>query len=186
MTAGSGPRTPGKALERAFFERPAPEVAENLMGKLICRRSRGAVVRLALNEVEAYDGFEDRASHAHRGPTPRNAVMFGRAGVCYVYLCYGMHWMLNIVTGRQDFPGAVLLRGAGAFSGPGRLTKGLGIDGSMNRRPAIPRNGLWLEDGGIVVGRRDIQRRARVGVDYAGPRWSRRKWRWIWIGGEIP
>jgi DNA-3-methyladenine glycosylase len=184
MAAGSGFRTAGTVLERAFFERPAPVVAENLMGKSLCRRSEGAIDRLTLNEVEAYDGFEDRASHAHRGRTLRNAVMFGRPGVCYVYLCYGIHWMLNIVTGPQDFPGAVLLRGAGAFSGPGRLTKGLGIDGSMNQRPAIPRSGLWLEDGGIVVGRRDIQRTARVGVDYAGPRWSRRKWRWVWSGGQ--
>ncbi len=100
-------------------------MARDLPGKYLCCRIKGRILSQPLVEVEAYDGFCDKASHAHRGPTTRNAVMFGPAGYWYVFLCYGMHWMLNIVTGPKEYPAAILIRSAGEYSGPGRLTKAL-------------------------------------------------------------
>jgi len=101
-----------KILTSSFFDRPTPEVAREMLGKWLCRRmSDGEILRMRISETEAYDGHEDKACHAHNGKTPRNEVMFGKAGFWYVYLCYGMHWMLNVVTGPIDFPAAVLVRG---------------------------------------------------------------------------
>ncbi len=121
----------GKALPFAFFNRPTLEAAEDLLGCFLCRRLKPSearfvrsafgtktdigigkdnIIRLEITEVEAYDGFGDKASHAHRGKTERNAAMFGEAGRWYVYFTYGMHWMLNIVTGPKGYPAAVLIR----------------------------------------------------------------------------
>ena len=100
-------------------------------------------------EVEAYDGFHDKASHAARGKTKRNAPMFGHAGHWYVYFTYGMHWMLNIVTGKKGYPAAVLIRGVNGIHGPARLTKKLKIDGKFDDLPANRKTGLWIEDGGF-------------------------------------
>lgn len=110
-----------KVLTKKFFERNALKVAENLLGKFLCRSALGGATAKSLRrptstcymitEVEAYDGFRDKASHAHRGRTLRNAPMFGEAGRWYVYFTYGMHWMLNIVIGPKDYPAAVLIRG---------------------------------------------------------------------------
>ena len=100
-----------KVLEEAFFDRPTLTVAEELLGKNLCREVNGEIRRMRICEAEAYDGPDDKACHAHRGKTPRNEVMFGAAGRWYVYLCYGIHWMLNAVTGPADYPAAVLIRG---------------------------------------------------------------------------
>ena len=86
-------------------------IAENILGKVLVRRYRGRIGVYLLTEVEAYDGPHDKASHAHHGKTPRNAQMFGEAGKWYVYFVYGMHWMLNIVTGPKEYPAAILIRG---------------------------------------------------------------------------
>ncbi len=137
-------------------------------------------------EVEAYDGPGDRASHSYRGRTARNAPMFGPAGCWYVYLCYGVHEMLNLVTGPAGYPAAILIRGTVLASGPGRLTKALQITRRLNNRPAAPRSGLWLEERGLLVVRpgvkvlpRQIRRLPRVGVAYAGPIWSAKKYRFL-------
>ncbi len=100
----------GIILERAFFERPATEVAPELLGALIMREINGQRVRAVVVETEAYQGMEDKACHASRGKTKRNAVMFGEAGHAYVYFTYGMHWMLNVVCDDMDQPAAVLIR----------------------------------------------------------------------------
>ena len=121
-----------------------------------------------IHEVEAYIGPHDLACHGRFGRTDRTAVMYGPAGYWYVYLCYGMHWMLNIVTDGEDFPAAVLLRGAGEFNGPGKLTKGLQIDKGLNGLPAEKRSGLWIEDREQRPRRSQILRTPRIGVDYAG------------------
>lgn len=155
-------------LPPAFFDRPADRVARELLGKQLVTRTAEGVVRLEVREVEAYLGSHDLACHGSRGMTKRNATMFGAAGCWYVYLCYGMHWMLNIVTGKPGVPAAVLLRGAGHLSGPGRLTKGLGIDRSLDGAAAAEPAGVWFEDAGVRVPARRITRTPRIGIGYAG------------------
>lgn len=173
-------KTDNPVLEASFFNRPTLEVARALPGKYLCSRIDRETVSLPLIEIESYDGFDDKASHAHRGPTPRNAVMFGPAGYWYVYLCYGIHWMLNIVTGPRDFPAAILVRGAGNYSGPGRLTKALKIDHTLNGRPIARTSSLWLEDRGLDVLNQDVKRLPRVGINYAGPVWTKKPYRFVW------
>ena len=135
-------------------------------------------VRWQITETEAYDGPDDKACHAHKGRTGRTEVMFGPAGIWYVYLCYGVHWMLNIVTGPEDYPAAVLIRGAGSLYGPGRLTRALAISGELNRQPASLATGLWIEHGDPVEAQA-VLTAPRVGVDYSGPDWSQRHYRFI-------
>ena len=107
-----------RPLSRTFFDRPADRVARDLLGsRLVVRGADGRLTRHVVVETEAYLGAHDLACHAARGMTPRNAVMFGPAGVWYVYLCYGMHWMLNVVTGPRGVPAAVLIRGVGDHVG---------------------------------------------------------------------
>lgn len=164
-----------------FYNRPTLEVAGDLLGKFLVRRLEdGSEVALPIHEVEAYDGFEDQASHARRGVTPRTAVMYGPPGVFYVYFCYGIHWLLNVVTGPEKYPAAVLIRGAGAYSGPARLTKALAINGSQNRAAATARSELWLEDRGATPAAAEVSLTPRIGVDYAGPEWSAKPYRFLW------
>ena len=166
-----------KILGEEFFDRPTLTVARELIGKRLCRRIGRRCVKLPIMEVEAYDGVKDKASHAHRGITKRNAVMFGPAGYWYVYLCYGIHWLLNIVTGPREYPAAILIRGAGEYRGPGRLTKALEIDKSHDRLCAKPHSGLWVEEGALRLPSSAIVRKPRIGVDYAGLQWSRKPYR---------
>lgn len=168
----------GPILDEGFFERPALEVAPALLGCNLCRRRGDTILRWPVTETEAYDGPHDKASHAHRGRTQRTDVMFGPPGVWYVYLCYGIHWLLNIVTGPEQYPAAILIRGAGEVSGPGRLTRAMDITGELNRRTAAPHNGLWIE-AGETPHPAQIQRTPRIGVAYAGPDWSRRHYRFV-------
>ncbi|HUC01618.1 MAG TPA: DNA-3-methyladenine glycosylase [Candidatus Paceibacterota bacterium] len=177
----------GKPLSNSFFERSALLVARDLLGKYIVRRRDGRKpVALMITEVEAYDGPLDRASHAFRGRTPRTTVMFGPAGVFYVYFTYGMHWMVNVVTGPEGYPAAILLR-AGAYrnpktgalvhvTGPARLAKFLGVTGGQNRLAAARKNGLWFEDRGIRVPRTKIITGKRIGVEYAGKVWAAKEY----------
>lgn len=175
-----------KILSKNFFEKNTLEVAENLLGKYLVRRIGNKKIALKINEVEAYDGFEDKASHAYKGKTERNKVMFGEAGNWYVYLVYGVHNMLNIVTGKKDYPAAVLIRGAGDINGPGKLTKFLKIDKKMNDKKASVQNGLWFEDRGELVDRKKIKRTSRIGVGYAGPIWSKKNYRFVLIPHPLP
>ena len=168
-----------KILTPAFFNRPTLEVTRDLLGKYLLRRAGGKTQALRLSELEAYDGFEDKASHAHRGSTPRNQVMFGPAGHWYVYLIYGMHWMLNMVTGPKTYPAAVLIRGAEIVSGPGRLTKHLRVDDKQNGEKASRSSGLWIEDRGENIPDSQIITTPRIGVDYAGPVWSQKPYRFV-------
>lgn len=172
-----------KALPQSFFNRPTAMVAEKILGKFLVRRYRGKEIACPVIEVEIYDGLRDRGSHAHRRQTARNAPMFGAAGHWYVYFTYGAHWMLNIVTRGKGYPAALLIRclydprHARRISGPGRLTKALMINTAHNAKRAAPENGLWIEDRGIQVPRAAMRRGARIGIDYAGPYWKRRKLR---------
>lgn len=131
-----------------------------------------------ITEVEAYDGFNDKASHASRGQTERNKVMFGKAGYWYVYFTYGMHWMLNIVTGAKNYPAAILIRATDKVSGPGRLTKFLYIDKKLNSKIASCKSGLWIEDRGVVISKSKIKKAPRIGVAYA-KEWAEKPYRFI-------
>lgn len=167
-----------KVLPAEFFERDTLTVARELLGKYLVRRVRGREIAVMITEVEAYDGPHDKASHAHRGQTERNAPMFGVAGVWYVYLVYGMHEMVNIVTGRKGYPAAVLMRGVESVSGPGRLTKFLNITRAQNGKHATRANGFWIEDRGVVLSDTQIKKTPRIGVDYAGA-WAKKKYRFL-------
>ncbi|MDD5103841.1 MAG: DNA-3-methyladenine glycosylase [Candidatus Peribacteraceae bacterium] len=168
----------GRVLPLSFFNRSALTVARSLLGKYLVRRRNGAVAAAVITEVEAYVGPQDKACHAHRGRTARNAVMFGPAGHWYVYFVYGMHWMLNIVTGPQDYPAAVLIRGVGHWNGPGKLTKALGIDGCLNGKMTHRKSGLWIEDPGCLVPQNAMQRTPRIGVAYAED-WALKPYRFV-------
>ncbi|MEX0690090.1 MAG: DNA-3-methyladenine glycosylase [Candidatus Paceibacterota bacterium] len=168
-----------KILKKDFFERDAFEVAEELLGKYLVRRHRGKEISLKINEVEVYDGHEDRASKASRGKTEANSPMFGEAGRFYVYLTYGMYWMLNIVTSDKGYPSAVLIRGAGEIDGPGKLTRDLKINKSFNNKKSLPENNLWFEDKGEKVAKNEITKTSRVGIDRSGPEWSKKPFRFL-------
>jgi len=154
---------------------PAPELAPALLGKLLCRRlDDGRLVKARITETEAYFGEDDSACHAHCGRTARNAIMYERGGFAYVYLCYGMHEMLNVVSGRTGHPEAVLVRGVTDFPGPGRLTKALSIDRSLNGENLATSKRLWLEDDGL---RPAFSAGPRIGIGYASPEDQARLWR---------
>ncbi|MCW9054792.1 MAG: DNA-3-methyladenine glycosylase [Candidatus Pacebacteria bacterium] len=167
-----------KELTPTFFARPTPTVAEELLGKILVRRICGKEYRHLITEVEAYDGFEDKASHAHRGKTARNEVMFREAGTIYVYLTYGMHYMLNIVTGPLEYPAAVLIRGVSEINGPGRLTKKLSITRTLNRKQLGKDAGLWVEDRGVKIKKDDIVRTPRIGIRSA-EEWTEKPYRFV-------
>ncbi len=173
----------GRPLERAFYRRDTLAVARELLGCVLCRRlANGRVLRGKIVEVEAYDGPHDQASHASRGRTERNAPMFEAGGIAYVYLVYGMHHCLNVVTGPAGYPAAVLLRaaespdGKRSASGPGRLTRAFRIDLSLDRA-SLAGPELWIEPGPRVPDG-EVVRACRVGVDYAGD-WARRPYRFF-------
>jgi DNA-3-methyladenine glycosylase len=169
---------PGKPLPRSFFERSTLVVARELLGCRLCRVIDHEVLAWPITETEAYDGPQDQACHAHKGRTLRTEVMFGPGGVWYVYLCYGVHWMLNVVTGGEGYPSAVLIRGAGAIHGPGRLTKALAINGKLNGTGSTLASGLWIEAGEPLMDA-DVVRTPRIGVHYAGPDWAMRPYRFL-------
>jgi len=178
MASPAHPRRP-QPLGADFFDRPADHVARELLGAwLVVRGPDGRPTRHAIVETEAYLGAHDLACHGAKGMTRRNATMFGPAGHWYVYLCYGMHWMLNIVTGAAGLPAAVLIRGAGAHLGPGRLTRALGIDRAFDGSPAVRPSGLWIEASGIRVPPRLVARTPRIGVGYAGA-WAEKPLRFV-------
>jgi DNA-3-methyladenine glycosylase len=164
-----------------FADRDTVALARSLVGKFLVIRDRtGARVANRIIEAEAYHGAEDRACHASRGRTPRTEPMFHAGGIWYVYLCYGMHEMLNLVTGPREHPAAVLIRGVEGWVGPGRLTRGLGIDRRFNARPATRATGLWIEDDGIAPAAAEVRATPRIGVDGAGSEWAGKPWRFVW------
>ncbi|MDX2187358.1 MAG: DNA-3-methyladenine glycosylase [Opitutaceae bacterium] len=168
-----------------FSSEDTVALARRLLGcELVMRDGEGQVIRRTIVETEAYHGPDDLASHASRGRTPRNRPMFGPAGHWYVYLCYGIHEMLNLVTGPRDFPAAILIRGVAGAVGPGKLTRSLGIDRRFNGLAAQPDTGLWLEEGEAVSGIRILET-TRVGVDYAGPVWAAKPWRFVLVSAAV-
>ncbi len=171
----------GVVLPPKFYARPAVVVARELLGKHLVRRVGRREQAIVIIETEAYVGAHDLACHGRFGCTERTKVMFGPAGHWYVYFIYGMYWMLNIVTGEKGTPEAVLFRGAGEYTGPGKLCRELSIDKRLYGKLAEPASGLWIEDRGYRVNQRQIKRTARIGVDYAG-QWKDKKYRFVLKG----
>ena len=157
-------------LTYAFYHRPCLDVARDLVGKVLIHNG----LRLRISETEAYCGESDTACHASRSRTKRTEVMYADAGTVYIYLCYGMHWMLNIVTGEKEQPEAVLIRACTEAPGPGKLTKALGITGDLNRKSVVDDPALWIEDDGF---RCEIESDKRVGIGYAAQEDQDRLWR---------
>jgi DNA-3-methyladenine glycosylase len=174
-----------RRLPLRWYRRDPETIARALIGCALVHRDRAAMIV----ETEAYLGPEDLASHARFGSTTRNAVMFGPGGVSYVYLCYGVHEMFNVVTGAEGVAGAVLVRAAAplialpdddrALRGPGKLTKALGLSRRQDRVP--------LDGDDLFVARHRrvppaaIARSPRIGVDYAGA-WAKRPLRFTLDG----
>ena len=156
-----------------------------------------------ITETEAYGGAEDAACHAHLNRrTTRTEVMFAEGGVSYVYLCYGLHHMFNIITGPADVPQAVLVRAvritAGEdlvrrrrpgvveknwASGPGRVCTALGI-GIHHYGADLAGKSIWIEDRGLKVPAREVKSGPRVGIDYAGEVWAAKPWRFVWTAAK--
>lgn len=177
-------------LPQSFYNRPTLKVAQDLLGCFLMRNYRNKIIKTMITETEAYNGPNDLASHASRGQTPRNEVMFGKPGIIYVYFTYGMHYMLNIVTERKDYPAAVLIRTVEPtglnlkskilnlkFNGPARLTKALQIDKSFNNLLIYTKkHGLWIESRDQGIKPSQIKKTTRIGVDYA-KNYKDKKWR---------
>lgn len=160
-----------------FFARDVLEVAPDLVGKVLVRRlPDGSELRERIAETEAYRGEEDKGCHASKGRTPRTELLFGESGRIYVYLCYGMHWLMNVITGGDGQPQGVLIRAGELHDGPAKLTKFMQVDGSFNGEPIDGNERLWIEDDGS---RPRIRTAPRVGIDYAGDYWKSIEWRFI-------
>jgi DNA-3-methyladenine glycosylase len=167
-----------KVLGPDFFNRNTLTVAKELLGKFLVRKINDKTESYLITETEAYMGFTDLASHARAGKTLRTAPMFMGPGTIYVYFTYGMHWMLNLVTEREEYPAAVLLRGAGGIVGPARLAKALRVDKTFTGTILGKKTGLWVEDRGVVVPAKDIAKTPRVGIPNAGA-YKDKLWRFV-------
>lgn len=162
-------------LQSEFFLRDVLLVAPDLLGKLLVVNTSKGMSKYCITEVEAYRGEEDRACHASKGRTDRTEIMYHSGGYIYVYLIYGMYWMLNFVTGDRDDPQAVLIRGIDGFNGPGKLTRELKIDSSYYGENLCASDRIWVEDRNHST---EIKSSKRIGIDYAGEPWVSKLWRY--------
>jgi DNA-3-methyladenine glycosylase len=192
-------------LNGDFYQRPnVVKIARDLLGKVLFTRIDGVITGGAIVETEAYS-WKERGCHAYGSrKTPRNAVMFREGGYAYVYLCYGIHHLFNVVTNRQGTPEAVLVRALEPLhgldymemrrsisqnnfhltSGPGKLTKALGIGRSFNGKSLLD-DEIWIEDAGLKLAGKNIEASERIGIDYAGED-ARLPWRFsvkgnVWV-----
>lgn len=164
-------------IPKAFYTRPVLKVAPELLGQYLVRRyENGDVKRFRVTEVEAYNGTIDLACHSSKGRTKRTEIMYHKGGVVYMYLIYGMYWMLNIVTDVENEPSAVLIRGIEGISGPGRVGKALVLDRTFNGEDLRSSSRLWLEFSDERV---DYITTPRIGIDYAGEPWISKPWRFV-------
>ncbi len=160
-----------------FYLQDALEVAPNLIGKLLVRKlDDGTVLKQRITETEIYRGEEDTACHARFGKTKRSKPLYEKGGITYVYLCYGVHHLVNVVTGKKDEPQAVLIRTVEDYNGPGKLTKALHITKELNEIDLTTSNKLWIEDDGFKC---EYTTNKRVGIDYASDYYKNIEWRFI-------
>lgn len=169
-------------LSRRFYCRPTVEVAKDLLGRDIVRNGlRGKII-----ETEAYVGAKDRASHAYKGKvTKRNKAAYMEGGHVYIYLVYGLYWQFNISTFKKGVPECVLIRALlpskgdiKEANGPGKLCRYLGLDKTLYGEDLVESKKLWLEKGEKINSSRTTAT-SRVGIDYAGPYWAKRKLRFL-------
>ncbi len=162
-------------IENDYFRQDAEFLAPDLIGKLLClKRKSGEILRMRITETECYKGTGDTACHASHGKTERNAPLWLPGGFTYVYLCYGMYNMFNIISGEENDPQGVLIRGVEGYLGPGKFTKAAGIDRTFNRLDLSASDILWVETDGFLP---SLIASKRVGIDYAEPRDRDRLWR---------
>lgn len=168
-----------------FYQQDTTTVARKLVGCFLVSNNENDCQRYQITETEAYLGPEDAASHARFGKTGRSQVMYEAGGTLYVYLIYGMYYMLNIVTGPAGKPGAVLIRGVRGADGPGKLTKKLGITKqAYNGELLGEETGIWIDERPDGFDPGEIQELPRIGIDYASDEWRMKPLRFRWEGGE--
>lgn len=186
-------------LQREFYQRDALDVARDLLGCRLVRTQEGQRLAGLIMETEAYQGEDDLGSHASAGKTPRTSVMYGPPGLAYVYFTYGIHWLLNAVTGDAGTPAAVLIRAIrpvegeeimagnrpynankrGWTDGPAKLTQALAIDGGFNTVDLCSKeNKLWIETGETIPDD-VVQRTARIGLNSVPEPWRSIPWRFV-------
>ncbi len=163
-----------RRLGREFYCRDVLLVAPELPGKKLVTEACSGII----TEVEAYRGEEDLACHARFGKTLRNAVMYEEGGKAYIYLIYGIHWMLNIVAGEAGNPQAILIRGLKGITGPGLVTRSLGIDKSFNAEDLVTSQRIWIEDTDAHPA---LLQTPRIGINYAAEPWKSMAWRFLSI-----
>ncbi len=163
-----------KRLKLDFYSQDAVTLAQQLLGKTLVRVfDDGSVRQYKITATEAYCGAEDKACHASKGRTPRTEVMFHSGGKLYVYLIYGIYWLLNVVSGVEDNPEAVLICGLDEIRGSGRVGRELKIDKSFYGEDLHTSKRIWIENGEELS---DFMAKPRVGVDYA-EEWKDKLWR---------
>jgi len=164
-------------LDNKFYAQDAICVAKKLLGKTIVMVDEyGNVNRYCITETEAYLGEDDLACHASKGKTKRTDIMYAQGGHLYIYLIYGMHWMLNIVTGDINYPQAVLIRGVDTIIGSGKVGRELKINKSFYGESLMTSKRIWVEDAPDTI---NFLCAPRVGIDYAGELWKNKLWRFI-------
>jgi DNA-3-methyladenine glycosylase len=185
-------------IPKSFYERPTLKVARDLLGKRLVHNPQGVRITGTIVETEAYRGEEDQACHARAGRTPRTSIMYGHAGMAYIYFTYGMHWLLNCVTEREGFPAAVLLRAIIPLegqeqmaarrvnisreqwcNGPAKLCQAMGIDGRLNGADLCSaQRMLWIEEGASIP---DCQVTVtpRIGINRVPEPWRNLPWRFL-------
>ncbi|MFA4937295.1 MAG: DNA-3-methyladenine glycosylase [Patescibacteria group bacterium] len=170
-----------RRISQTFFNKTTLSIAHSLLGCYLVRKVGRKVQRAKIIETEAYVGLKDKASHASRGLTRRTEVMFGLPARAYVYLIYGMYYCFNIVTAKQGYPAAVLIRGVilnnKLINGPGKVCRELKINKKINNENLLLSKKIYLERGNKVPGVK-IKSAPRIGVDYAG-KWKYKKWRFF-------
>lgn len=177
-----------KIPKEYFLDNDVVSISKNLLGKTLCSNITGVITTGIITETEAYAGITDKASHAYNNRrTARTEIMFAEGGVAYVYLCYGIHHLFNIVTNKKGIPHAILIRAIKPIqgietilkrrkkeklhknisSGPGTVSQSLGITTALSGT-VLTGNIIWIEDHGISINEKDIIAGPRIGVDYAG------------------
>jgi DNA-3-methyladenine glycosylase len=185
-------------LKQSFYDREVTEVARDLIGRYLVRKSHGKILAGIIIETEAYRGQEDLACHACVGKTKRNAIMYGPPGYAYIYFTYGMHWMLNCVCCPEYFPAAVLIRSIWPTdglqiiashrnqqnpkdwcNGPAKICQALDLDGKLNGIPLFQQNSELRIGQGVPISPNTIQTSPRIGLGSTPEPWLSKPWRYF-------